>query len=259
MKRKAAIICPIKDEYTFIGKFFEYYQQHFDRQDIYILNFGSSPEYLDNIIGDNARVIHTDANILDAIELFNAMRSAQRELYKEYTYVLPLDVDEIIVYNKEGGLRKYLEETETDLVSCVGQEVIHLGFLQEPLDYSKKWMDQIKYWYPNHNHYGKTLISKNDLPWSSGFHTYDGEDIPIRIKNTDPNLFLVHFHKHDYTSTIKRHKDWSEMEWSENTIKGNHNHHYRQKSNKKVQDWYYAPMFDGIYEIPESIKKSINF
>lgn len=258
MKKKAAIICPIKDENTFIKKFFEYYQRHFDVEDIYILDFGSSEEYLKNVIGENANIIHTDANILDALELFNALRKAQSELYEKYTYVLPLDVDEIIVYNQEGGLKKYLEETDVELVSCIGQEVIHLGFLEPALDHSKKWIDQLNYWYPNIQHYGKTLISKKELPWSSGYHTYKGETIPIRIANIDPDLFLVHLHKHDYMSTIKRHKDWSEMEWSENTIKGNHNHHYRQKNLEKIRDWYYAPMFDGIYEIPESIKKSIN-
>ena len=181
MKKKAAIICPIKNEETYIEKFFEYYQKHFDTSDIYILDFGSSEEYIKNVIGQNATVIKTDANILDAMELFYAIRKAQSDLYKEYTYVLPLDVDEILYYHAEGGLKKYLQETEVELISSRGHEVIHLPFLQEPIDPSKKWMDQIKYWYTNHFHYGKTLISKKELDWEPV--PAAGETVSITTEN----------------------------------------------------------------------------
>ena len=53
MKKKAAIICPIKNEETYIKKFFEYYQKHFETSDIYILDFGSSEEYIKNVIRRN--------------------------------------------------------------------------------------------------------------------------------------------------------------------------------------------------------------
>lgn len=258
MKKKAAIICPIKNEETYIRKFFEYYQKHFDASDIYILDFGSSDEYIKNVIGENATVIKTDANILDAIELFEAMKSVQADLYKKYTYVLPVDVDEIIFYNQEGGLKKYLEETDVELVSCRGHEVIHLPFLEESIDFTKKWFEQIKYWYPNHEHYGKTLISKKQLDWEVGFHTYDGETIQIHNKKVDDNLFLIHLHRHDFNTTIGRHKIWSEMEWSKDTIENRLNHHYTEKSIKKVIEWYYRPVFDRIYNIPEEIKKNID-
>ena len=258
MKKKAAIICPIKNEETYIKKFFEYYQKHIDVSDIYILDFGSSEEYIKNVIGENATVIKTDANILDAIELFEAMRSAQRDLYKEYTYVLPLDVDEILYYHAEGGLKKYLQETEVELVSCRGHEVIHLPFLQDPIDLSKKWMDQIEYWYPNHFHYGKTLISKKELEWETGFHTYSGETMDIRDKNIDHNLFLIHLHRHDFETTMSRHIKWSGMEWSEFTLKNKLNYHYTEKSKEKLIDWYYKPLSSKIYTFPEIIKKNID-
>jgi hypothetical protein len=258
MKKKAAIICPIKNEETYIKKFFEYYQKHIDVSDIYILDFGSSEEYIKNVIGKNATVIKTDANILDAIELFEAMRSAQKDLYKEYTYVLPLDVDEILYYHAEGGLKKYLQETEVELISSRGHEVIHLPFLQEPIDPSKKWMDQIKYWYTNHFHYGKTLISKKELDWEPGFHIYTGETVSIREQHLDPKLFLIHLHRHDFNTTMSRHIKWSGMEWSEYTLENKLNYHYTEKSEEKLLEWYYRPVFEKIHTIPEEIKKNID-
>lgn len=259
MKRKAAIICPIKDETTYIHKFFEYYQRHFEIEDIYILDFGSNEEYIKNTLDGNATIIKTEASILDAVELFNAIKKAQKDLYKRYDYVIPLDVDEFLVYDDKGGLGEYLKNTNAELVTCVGKEVIHLPFLEPPLDLNKKWIDQLKYWHNSFKHYGKTLITKKELPWQSGFHTYVGETIPIRISNIDKKLFLIHFHKHNFETTIHRHTRWSEMKWSEDTIKHNHNHHYRQKSIQKIKEWYYAPLLDEkIYAIPEIIKKNID-
>jgi hypothetical protein len=258
MKRKAALICPIKDETTYIDKFFEYYSRHFESRDIYILDFGSNEDYLKNKIGNKANIIKTDANILDAIELFNALRALQTRLYEDYVYSIPVDVDEFLVYNKPGGLKKYLNETETEIATCVGQEVIHLPFIHPDLDLNDKWIYQLKYWYPNIQHYGKTLICKHELEWESGFHTYIGEDYPQRSTTTDENLFLIHMHKHDFKTTINRHKTWSDFEWSKKSIEDNHNHHYRQTEIEVIEKWYYDPMFKGIYEIPETIKKSLN-
>ena len=259
MKRKAAIICPIKDEYTYIHKFLGYYRQHFSSEDIYVLDFGSTDEYLKNVIGDNARVVKTDANILDAKELFSAVRILQGNLYEKYEYVIALDVDEFLCYLGKGGLREYIQNLKVNIVTCQGHEVIHLPFVEESLDLNKPWMQQLKYWHTDHIHYGKTLLSRNELQWTHGFHTYIGETLENKIQRTDPNLFLVHMHKHDFNTTIARHIKWSKMKWSEDTIKSNHNYHYLEKSTQAIKEWYYRPIFDSkIYEIPQIIKENIN-
>lgn len=258
---RSAIICPIKNETTYIQKFLEYYRRHFDGNDIYILNFGSDEDYLQEYIRGKAMIIDTDLDILDADGVFFELKHCVKFLKTQgYDYVIPLDVDEFIVYNGKGGLKEYLKNLDRDFVTCRGYEVIHVPGLQEPFDHSKKWIDQIDYWYEEPVHYNKTLISKFDLDWVIGFHVFriNGELINTSA-NVDPNLFLIHLHKHDYETTINRHFEVSKMKWSKKTIDRDYNKHYRIKDISKIKEWYFDSIFGNkIYKIPEQIKKNID-
>ena len=258
---KVAIICPIKDENTFIHKFFEYYKQHLDSKDIYILDFGSSEDYIKNVINPNAIYLQTDVDILDAPGVFNEIKK-NMELLKSngYDFVIPLDVDEILYYHAEGGLKGFLQGlTKRDnIITCRGYEVIHIPTLQEDLKRDAPWFPQIRFWYPEQQHYGKTLISRDQLDWGIGFHKYKIDNIwqpDVYVNNL---LFLIHMHKSDFKTTIERHKKWSSMTWSDETVKNGYNYHYRMTEKQKIMDWYFEPILSHIvYEIPEIIKNNI--
>ena len=258
---KVAIICPIKDENTFIHKFFEYYKQHLDSNDIYILDFGSSEEYIKDVISPNANVIRTDADILDAPGVFNEIKKYMVELKSNgYDFVIPLDVDEILYYHDEGGLKGFLQGlTKSDnIATCRGYEVIHIPTLQEDLKLDKPWSPQIKYWYPDQQWYGKTLISRDQLDWGIGFHKYKIDNIWQPDTMVDDRLFLMHMHKSNFKTTIERHLKWSSMKWSDETIENGYNYHYRMTEKQKIIDWYFEPILNNIiYEIPEIIKNNI--
>lgn len=258
---KVAIICPIKDENTFIHKFFEYYKQHLDSKDIYILDFGSSKEYIDSVIRPNANVIHTEADILDAPGVFDEIQKHMVLLKSQgYSFVIPLDVDEILYYHADGGLKGFLQglkESDT-LFTCLGYEVIHIPTLQEDLKHDEPWLPQIKYWYPEQQYYGKTLISRDQLDWGIGFHKYKINGIWQQDIITDNRLFLIHMHKSDFKTTIERHLKWSAMTWSDETIENGYNYHYRMTERQKVIDWYFEPILHNvIYTLPEIIKNNI--
>jgi hypothetical protein len=258
---KVAIICPIKDENTFIHKFFEYYCQHLDKKDIYILDFGSSEEYINDVILPNANVIRTKASILDAPGVFNEIKKNMVLLKSEgYDFVIPLDVDEILYYHEEGGLKGFLQGLTKShgIVTCRGYEVIHIPTLQEDLKQDEQWAPQIKYWYPEQQHYGKTLISRSQLDWGIGFHKYKINDVWEKDWYVDDRLFLIHMHKIDFKTTIERHQKWSSMIWSDETIKNGYNYHYRMTERQKIIDWYFEPILSHIvYEMPEVIKNNI--
>jgi len=258
---KVAIICPIKDENTFIHKFFEYYKQHLDSKDIYILDFGSTEEYINDVIRPNANIIHTKASILDAPGVFNEIKKNMELLKSEgYDFVIPLDVDEILYYHEEGGLKGFLrglKESDT-FFTCRGHEVIHIPSLQEDLNRDEPWSPQIKYWYAEQQWYGKTLISRDQLDWGIGFHKFKINGIWQPDTNVDENLFLIHMHKSDFKTTIERHLKWSSMTWSDETIENGYNYHYRMTERQKVIDWYFEPILHNvIYTIPEIIKNNI--
>lgn len=258
---KVAIICPIKDENTFIHKFFEYYGQHLEKEDIYILDFGSSEEYINSVIRPNANVIHTKASILDAPGVFNEIKKNMVLLKSEgYDFVIPLDVDEILYYHEEGGLKGFLQGLTKihDIITCRGYEVIHIPTLQEDLKLKEPWSPQIKYWYPDQQWYGKTLISRDQLDWEIGFHKYKINGVREKDWYVDNRLFLIHMHKSDFKTTIERHQKWSSMTWSDETIENGYNYHYRMTERQKIIDWYFEPILNNpIYEIPEIIKNNI--
>ena len=259
----SAIICPIKDEKVYITLFLEYYGRYFDAKDIYILNFGSDKDYLEKYIGDKATIINTDSNILDAYETFLEIRKTMQALKKEhdYTYVLPLDVDEIIYYdNPEINLKEYLANLKKDFVTCKGYEVVHIPGLQKDFDYSQKWFSQMEYWYPDTQHYNKTLISRHDLDWRIGFHLfYINGDVVDRTEHVDNKLFLIHLHKHDFNHTVNKHLKAASLEWSKNTIDEGYNRHYRNTDINGVKEWYFTPILEKeIFKIPEHLKKNID-
>lgn len=259
----SAIICPIKNEKVYIKLFLDYYSRHFEAKDIYILDFGSDPEYLKEYIGDRATVINTSANILDAYATFVEIRKTMQSLKKEhnYTYVLPLDVDEIIYYDDPNvSLKKYLETLKKDFVTCKGYEVVHIPGIQPDFDYEKPWFSQLEYWYSDSQHYNKTLISRHDLDWRIGFHLFyiNGKAVD-RNEYIDEKLFLVHLHKHDFNYTIDKHLKAASLEWSKNTIKEGYNRHYRNKNIEKVKEWYFESILKKqVYKIPEHLKKNID-
>ena len=258
---KVAIICPIKDENTYIHKFFEYYKQHLDSKDIYILDFGSSKEYIKDVINPNANIIHSNVDILDALGVFNEIQNYMVLLKSEgYDFVIPLDVDEILYYHDEGGLKGFLQSLtkEDNIITCTGYEVIHVPTLQEDLKLDEPWFPQIKYWYANQTYYGKTLISRNQLHWGLGFHKYKVNDIVASDPYTNNRLFLIHMHRINFKIAIERHQKWSAMPWSEDTIKNGFNYHYRITERQKIVDWYFEPILNNnIQEIPEIIKNNI--
>lgn len=258
---KVAIICPIKDEHTFIHKFFEYYKQHLESKDIYILDFGSSKEYIRDVINPNAVLLQSRVDILDAPGVFNEIKKHMVNLRSSgYDFVIPLDVDEILYYHGEGGLKGFLQglTKRDDIVTCRGYEVIHIPHLQEDLKANEPWSNQIKYWYPEQQHYGKTLISRNQLDWVIGFHKYKINNVIEKDWYVNPNLFLIHMHKIDFKTTIDRHLKWSSMKWSDETIENGYNYHYRMTERSKVVDWYFEPILKNIiYPIPEATKNNL--
>jgi len=258
---KVAIICPIKNENTYIHKFFEYYKQHLDSKDIYIIDFGSSEEYLNDVIKPNANILYSNVDILDAPGVFSELKRHQVMLKSNgYDYVISLDVDEILYYHGEGGFKSFLQNLtkQDDIITCNGYEIIHIPQLQEDLKLEEPWFGQLKYWYPNNQHYGKTLISRHQLDWGIGFHKYKINGVWQPDPYINNNLFLIHMHRNNFKTTVDRHLQWAAMKWSADTIKNNYNYHYRMTERAKVVDWYFEPILNNtIYEIPEIIRNLI--
>lgn len=248
--KRVAVFCPIKDEPTHIWRWIEYYTRYFPKQDVYILDFGSKPEYLAEV-SKHCSIINTSRNIHDAYELYQTILDVHQGLLRDYDIVIPTDVDEIIY--TEQGLHTYIQNLNKEYVTCTGYELLHLPDKEAPYSPEHRVFDQRNYWFKSEQHYSKTLITSKHLNWTIGLHTVPGIN---KKEDSDPGLYLIHLHRFDYDVCMKRHLKWASMEWSERTVQNNWNYHYRTHDLEKLNQWYYEPVTE-IEEIPENIRQGI--
>jgi hypothetical protein len=247
-KKKFAVFCPVKDETTFSPVWLAYYSRFLSVEDIYFLDFNSE------IKPTGCRVVHTERNILDAVELFEAIKEFHKKLLEEYEYVIPTDVDEII-YHPE-GLDNYIHKLDKDFVKCTGYEIIHLPNKEPEFDGSKPIFSQRNFWVRS-NYYNKTLITNKPINWCIGLHE-NMDEIKSQTKiPLEKDLLLLHLHRFDFNICTERHIRYSKLKWSSNTVKNNYNWHYRKQSKEEIEKWYFATHNQPIIEIPQHIKDSV--
>ncbi|KAL3902723.1 MAG: hypothetical protein SGPRY_011950, partial [Prymnesium sp.] len=131
-----------------------------------------------------------------------------------------------------GGLRAYVEEfvrrpiseSELQAIRCTGWEMYHDFASEPPVDLSQPLLAQRRYWYRNEL-YDKTLLTRTPLEYSLGFHhTTEGN------AQRDDRLILLHLHKYDFASYIKRHEKWANVAHSDQAVLHGWNTHYRYVS-----------------------------
>ena len=249
MKKKFAVFCPLKDEFTFSLIWHKYYSKFLPKEDIYILDFKSTAP-----ISLNCNIVQTDKNILDAWELFAEIKKFHQTLLEQYEYVIPTDVDEILFH--PNGLDSFIKDLKTDTAKAVGYEIIHLPDKEPPCDQTKNILAQRNYWFRSSQHYDKTLITNKPLNWHIGLHGVHGVD--QNTPHEDSDLLLVHLHRFDYTACVNRHLAYAEKQWSEKTIKNNNNWHYRTKDTAEINNWYFTNSVKHITKIPTDLKTLID-
>jgi hypothetical protein len=240
MKKKLAVFAPVKNEFTFSRIWFNYYSKFIPKEDIYFLDFGS------DYTTYHTNIIHSKKNILDAVELWEAICDTHRQLLEQYEWVIPTDIDEIMWHPE--GLLNYVSRLEVETVKCCGYNLIHLPDKEPPLDFDKPILSQRKYWYRDAKWYDKTIVVKKTLTWWKGLH-HCKEEPDLH----DEQLILIHLHKFDYQTTIKRHEEWSDYEWSKRSVDCNWTWHYRLKG-QRIIDQYWDTKNNEIEIIPPFIR-----
>ena len=268
MKRRAAIFVPVKDETTFSPIWEAYYKRFFDKEDIYYLDFGSTHQ-----INTDCKIIHTDYNILNVVEVIKGLEETYALLLKDYEYVMQTDIDEII-YHKT-GLDNFIKNLDVDFVQTKGFELVHLPDKEPAYDPSKGILEQRKYWIREARFYDKILLSNHlisrEETYASGNMGFHSSDITGTTNDTnelfDDDLLLLHLHKFDYDTCLKRHLLWAEKKWEGDPMT---NWHYKRDTEEGVKDWYFTiskkigenneVKMDSRghhVEMPEELRKSI--
>jgi hypothetical protein len=137
--------------------------------------------------------------------MLNTVKNFQKELLKQYEYVLFAEADEI-VFCKD-GLDTFIKNTKEESIRCTGYDVCQYRDLEQPYDPAGTVLSQRSYWVKSEL-YSKPLLSRIPLDWCLGFHNAGNA-----CQNFHPDLTLMHLHKFDFNTACKRHAERKNMKW----------------------------------------------
>ena len=237
--KKCCIFTIVKNERIFLPIWLKYYSKYFTGEDIYIIDHepddGSIEECLHKYKFKTIRFCH---KTYDNIWKINVANQIQRDLLSNYEYVLYADADEIIVPNpgRYKDLKEYIFKCNKNYVGVTSFEVIHLKEKESPIDLCKPILEQRKYWYRKGVSYDKTLLSKQPLKWTPGFH----EAKNIEKYYRDKDLWMIHLHKMDYELCWEKHQNIKRLKHHEECIRQNCSPHYRIANKKVFYQFFYT-------------------
>jgi hypothetical protein len=183
---KCAIFTLQRDEFFHLPLWLKYYGQHFDHQDMFILDHESQdPEV--------CRVLREDCTDMNVYSVFNeqvynidwyveTINHYKDILLTKYEYVMYVDCDDWVI-PKEGTLRDFIANADREAYRTYGYEVI---------------LDKMHAWGPDE----KPCLTRIPLVWGPGCHTSTPE-----IKSTD-DLYLYHLHRLSYDAAWKKRQMW---------------------------------------------------
>jgi len=203
MGKCAAVGC-FYNEVDFTRMWYDYYSDHFDQKDIWMLDDGSDGNLFEGF-KCNVEVINSKTpegemrgQVDDGHISGHTMRIIKQLLASGYKYVLRADADEFIVADPEiysGGLREFIDRFDGEFVQCSGYDVVDVGTV--PLDTSKRpWLTQRMTWHRNWQHYCKVAITSCDPGWGAGWHTTKWTNNWVRevVPTEREDVRLIHMH-----------------------------------------------------------------
>jgi hypothetical protein len=230
----------------------DYYGQHFDADDLYVLDHDSTDGSTTDLGGRCHVVpIHRDT-AFDHRWLRLTVEQFQAFLLCSYYAVLFAEVDEFVLADplRYSGLAAYVAELTRPAARCLGFNVVQQH--DEPtLRLDAPVLAQRRYWHAS-TVYSKRLLSRIPLRWSEGFHQeYNApDDAP------DPELLLVHLHRVDYDMCLARHQAAAGRDWNQADVVRGNGAQNRITDPSDFEEWFYRGAdLDAPRElIPERVR-----
>lgn len=133
----------------------------------------------------------------DPTVLLSLIREKQCEFLQDHEWVLYTNCDEYLVPYKYKDLGELMKKCKLPYISCEAFDVFQDDG-EEPIDFSKPYLKQRKYWFKN-NSYNKTILSKVPLEWVAGCHRTSNMSDDDQRDIKDTGLYMVHLKYADMT------------------------------------------------------------
>ena len=204
-KSFAAVFTRVKNEKYMFPLWLRYYSRYFAGRDMYVLDNDTTDGSLDD--GGFQRIIMSHKSAWDDPWMTRMVCKCQRELLRNYRYVIYTDVDEFIVPDprKYRDLIHYIQLFQKDCVQCMAYTVAHDFDNEPPLDFNKPVLSQRSRWAYMGAGWGKTSLARIPLDWSVGQH----DCVQNKHRDIDNDLYLVHLSMLDVPMCQQRRIDRS--------------------------------------------------
>ncbi|MFT4261396.1 MAG: glycosyltransferase family 2 protein [Candidatus Woesearchaeota archaeon] len=237
--KKIAAFTIVRDESYFLPLWIAYYKSVADY--ILVLDNNTEDGSTKNLDVDVREVKGEYA--YDQKFINKVVRKTQRELLKEYDYVIYAEADEILIPLNQ-DLRDYIIEKDENAIMAQGYDVVQLeGEKEAPYDSNilfERTMMEFQW------DICKTLIAKIPLNWDLGFHN-PGVDY-----YEDPDFYMIHLHKINKYYAFHRRLERTKWKWDPEDLEERRTWHYWLLDEEKFNEWY-TPT--NLHLIPEQIKK----
>jgi hypothetical protein len=229
-RRRRAVLTIVHNEPVFLPLWLRYYSRFFAADDIYVLDHETADG---STSGPGFVRIPVAHDRVDAAWMTGVLASAQRDLLERYDVVLVADADEIVAPPPSWGtLGQYLDRFDEDFVNPLGYEILHLRDREPALSLNRPVMDQRGYWFANDG-YDKPILATVPMEWTPGLHrSADGRH------NYDPDLYLIHLRRMDYSICRARQRRLAAEEWARSDVErgwGN----YNRLDGADYERWFY--------------------
>ncbi len=242
---KVAVFTIVRNEPFFLQIWMKHYRRYFSDDDIYILDNETSDGSTDNY--KNVQVIKS-GHSFKVSWLKNTVQEFQRTLLRKYDYVLFSESDEIVFPINANSFEGFILSTgEKQTYRCSGWEIVQID--DPDIDRNKPLVSQRKKCYKS-NMYSKSLLTKEPLFYSIGFHTSSHKG------KIDEELILLHLHKIDVKLSLERNKHRLNSAVDPVTLKSRQGWQCWTLNEQEMKKYFaqkYEPL-TGYIDIPDNFK-----
>jgi len=181
----------VQNDMVILQLWLKYYSQYFDY--LYIIGNGTKEGYgkLESL-KEYKFTFERKGKMGNSAITSEVAKETQKKLLEKFEWVLYSDCDEFITpdLNLYKDFPAFFDAYPDEKTLCEGYDIVQTDN-EEPIDFTKPYLQQRKYWYKNWS-YNKPLLSKIPLNWAEGCHRELEVPDTIGKLQTKTGLYLIH-------------------------------------------------------------------
>ncbi len=245
-------ITMVHNEAFFLPRWIAYYGGQLGRENLYVLDHGSTDGSTDDVGGANRMRLPRPE--VDQQQRQTLVMDMVRGMLQFFDVVIYADCDDLLIPDpaKYDGLADYCARTQRPATYAIGVNVQQLVDVEPPLDRSAPILGQRRFC-RLHLRMCKPLVTRVPIRWINGYHTSD------QRPGMDPDLILFHMKYMDLAMCLQRLAYTRAMPWSERSLRLGRGRHQRidddalvRRFKKDAQAYRSGPLpFDFSLEASE--------